>query len=223
MKYPTAWLQGNSLGEAIACELRLQIINGSIKPGEVLSENGIAADFGTSRSPVREALKTLSSEGLISLKRMGAEVIGLQLKDIDELYDVRYLIESFAWKRMAQNDPSALIALLHRIVDKMELAAKHHDAVEFAFQDLSFHELMITEAKHSRIWHLWSSIRQIVMTVLLITTEKIFSQGEEKIILVINKHRKLLEGLESRDPAVISVRIEEYFADSHQTIHLSIQ
>ncbi|MNC80425.1 hypothetical protein D3C75_1332060 [compost metagenome] len=61
------------------------------------------------------------------------------------------------------------------------------------------------------------------MTVLLITTKKIFSQGEEKIILVINKHRKLLEGLESRDPAVISVRIEEYFADSHQTIHLSIQ
>ncbi|MNP25374.1 putative HTH-type transcriptional regulator YdfH [compost metagenome] len=222
MKYPTVWLQGSSLGEAIACELRLQIINGTIKPGKILSENGIAAEFGTSRSPVREALKTLSNEGLISLKRMGVEVIGLQLKDIDELYDVRYLIESYAWRHMAQKDPSNIIAQLHQIVDKMELAAKHHDIIEFVFQDLSFHELIIAESKHSRIWHLWSSIRQIVMTVLLITTKKIFSQGENKVHLVIDKHRTLLQGLESRDPAVISARIEEYFADSHQTIHLSI-
>ncbi|MBA9085914.1 GntR family transcriptional regulator of gluconate operon [Fontibacillus solani] len=222
MKYPTTWLQGSSLGEAIACELRLQIIDGSIKPGEVLSENSIAAKFGTSRSPVREALKTLSSEGLISLKRMGVEVIGLKLKDVDELYDVRYLIESFAWRHLAQNDPAKIISQLHQIVDKMQLAAKHHDVVEFAFQDIAFHELIIAEAKHSRIWHLWSSIRQIVMTVLLITTKKIFSQGEDKINLVINKHRTLLHGLESRDPAVISARIEEYFADSHQTIHSSI-
>ncbi|MNO77870.1 putative HTH-type transcriptional regulator YdfH [compost metagenome] len=222
MKYPTAWLQGSSLGEAIACELRLQIISGSIKSGEVLSENGIAAEFGTSRSPVREALKTLSNEGLISLKRMGVEVIGLQLKDIDELYDVRFLIESFAWKHMAQNNPLKIITQLHQIVDKMELAAKHHDVTEFAFQDLSFHELIIAEAKHSRIWHLWNSIRQIVMTVLLITTRKIFIQGEDKMILVVNKHRTLLHGLESRDPAVISAHIEEYFADSHQTIHSSI-
>ncbi|WP_019639390.1 GntR family transcriptional regulator [Paenibacillus fonticola] len=223
MKYPSSWLKGNSLGESIACELRLQIINGTIKPGEVLSENGIAADFGTSRSPVREALKTLSSEGLITLQRMGAVVVGLQLDDISELYDVRFLIESFAWKRLAQQDPTSVISQLQQIIDKMQLAAKHRDVVEFAYQDLSIHELIIKEAKHARIWHLWLSIRQIVETVLLITTEEVLSQEEEHINFVINKHRKLLQGLETRDPAVVSAHIEEYFADSHQTLHKSIQ
>ncbi|WP_110930558.1 GntR family transcriptional regulator [Paenibacillus bouchesdurhonensis] len=222
MKYPSSWLKGSSLGEAIACELRLQIINGTIKQGEILSENGIAADFGTSRSPVREALKTLSTEGLITLKRMGAVVNGLQLHDISELYDVRFLIESFAWKRLARQDTALVISQLQQIIDKMQLAAKHLDIVEFAYQDLSIHELIIKEAKHTRIWHLWLSIRQIVMTVILITTEEVLSQGEDKINFVIDKHRRLLQGLETKDPAVITARIEEYFADSHQTLHKSI-
>ncbi|WP_410770090.1 GntR family transcriptional regulator [Fontibacillus sp. BL9] len=223
MKFPASWLKGSSLGESIACELRLQIINGTIKPGEILSENRIAADFGTSRSPVREALKTLSGEALITLQRMGAVVNGLQLKEIEELYDVRYLIESFAWQRLAEKDPAPLLSSLQQIVDKMELAAKYGDVVEFAYQDLSFHELIITSANHTRILHLWTSIRQIVMTVMLITTEDVLSQGEDKINYVVDKHRKLLKGLESREPAVISTRIEEYFADSRNTLHTSMK
>lgn len=223
MKFPSAWLKGSSLGESIACELRLQIINGTIKPGEILSENRIAADFGTSRSPVREAMKTLSNEGLITLQRMGAVVNGLLVKDVEELYDVRYLIESFAWQRLAEEDPAQVIDRLQQIVDKMELAAKYQDVVEFAYQDLAFHELIITSSKHTRIVHLWTSIRQIVMTVMLITTEEVLSEGEEKISYVVGKHRKLLQGLESRDPAIISARIQEYFADSRQTLHISIK
>ncbi|MFD1176595.1 GntR family transcriptional regulator [Paenibacillus puldeungensis] len=221
MQYPSSWLKGSSLGESIAAELRLQIINGTIKPGVVLSENRIAADFGTSRSPVREALKTLSGEGLITLQRMGAVVNGLSLQDIEELYDVRYLIESFAWQRVAA-DPVELISQLEQIVDKMELAGKYHDIVEFAYQDLCFHESIITEAKHTRILHLWTSIRQIVMTVMLITTNDVLSQGEQKIKYVVNKHRKLLRGLESRNNDIILHNVEEYFADSHRTLHTSI-
>lgn len=223
MKFPSSWLKGSSLGEAIACELRLQIINGTVKPGQVLSENRIAADFGASRSPVREALKTLSGEGLITLQRMGAVVNGLEIKGIEELYDVRYLIESFAWQRLAADDPGSRNAKMQQIIDKMELAAKYHDAVEFAYQDLAFHETIITSANHTRILHLWNSIRQIVMTVMLITTEEVFSHGNEKVEYVVNKHRKLLKGLESRNPAVISARIEEYFEDSRSTLHSSMK
>lgn len=221
MQFPASWLKSGSLGESIAAELRLQMIGGTIKPGEILSENRIAADFGTSRSPVREALKTLSGEGLITLQRMGAVVRGLNLQDIEELYDVRYLIESFAWQRLAA-DPEKLLSQLDKIVDKMELAGKHRDTVEFAFQDLCFHETIITGAHHSRIDQLWTSIRQVVMTVMLITTREVLSQSEEKIEYVVGKHRKLLESFKSRDSEIIQRNIEEYFADSRSTLHKSI-
>lgn len=222
LQYPSAWLQNASLGETIACELRLRIINGTIKTGEVISENWVASEFGTSRSPVREALKALSGEGLIRLERMGAVVLGLSMDDVEELYDVRFLIESFVQQRLAQTDITELLSHLRRIVDKMELAMKHNDAVEFSYQDLSFHETMITAASHNRILHLWKSIRPIVMTVMLITTEEIFSRGEEKLHTVIEKHHKIMKGLESHSINVVEQVVQDYFADSRKTLHRSI-
>ncbi|AIQ66341.1 GntR family transcriptional regulator [Paenibacillus graminis] len=222
MHYPVTWLQGASLGESIACELRLQIINENIKPGEVLSENRIAADFGTSRSPVREALKSLSGEGLIRLERMGAVVVGLNIKDVKELYDVRYLIESFAQQRLAVNIQDALIQQLEQAIDKMKLAVKHNDYVEFAHQDFSFHEAIVTEANHTRILHLWNSIRYIVMTVILITTEKGFTLGEARMNWVADKHRTVVEALRSGDPETIHKVVQEYFADSGETLIRSL-
>lgn len=221
MKYPTSWLQGVSLGEAISSELRLQIISGAIKPGEILSENRIASDFGTSRSPVREAMKTLSNEGLIRLERMGAVVIGLSLNDVEELYDVRYLIESFVQGHVFKDPHPDLTRHLEQIIDRMELAAKHHDAIEFSFQDLVFHERIITEAKHKRILHLWRSIRPIVMTTMLITTEQIFSSSEDKIRYVIDKHVKLVQEMNSLDTQRIQAAVQHYFDDSRTTLHHS--
>jgi GntR family transcriptional regulator of gluconate operon len=218
MQYPTAWLQGASRGESIACELRLQIINEQIKPGEVLSENRIAADFGTSRSPVREALKYLSGEGLIRLERMGAVVIGLNLKDVEELYDVRYLIESFAQQKLAGGGHEAMILQLEQIIDKMKLAVKYNDFVEFANQDFIFHEAIVKEANHTRILHLWNSIRHIVMTVMLITTEKGFHEGEERMNWVAEKHRTVVESLRSGDVETIRKVVQDYFADSGRTL-----
>ncbi|MBD3919466.1 GntR family transcriptional regulator [Paenibacillus sp. PR3] len=222
MRYPTAWLQGSSLGESIACELRLQIINGTIKQGEKLSENRIAADFNTSRSPVREALKTLSNEGLIRLERMGAVVLGLSIQDLQELYDVRYLIESFAQQRLANGNHDSLLANLKQIIDKMELAIKYNDAVEFSHLDFRFHEAMVVEAQHTRIHHLWRSIRHIVLTVMLITTDVVFAEGERKLLQVIEKHRGIIQALESRDVNVIQKVVQDYFADSNITLHSSI-
>ncbi|WP_017814827.1 MULTISPECIES: GntR family transcriptional regulator [Paenibacillus] len=222
MQYPSAWMQGASRGEAIACQLRLQIINEQIKPGEIISENRVAADFGTSRSPVRDALKTLSGEGLIRLERMGAVVLGLNLEDVKELYDVRYLIESFAQQQLAQQDNAVLVTQLDRIIDKMKLAVKHGDYVDFAYQDFTFHEAIVMHAQHKRMIHLWNSIRQIVMTVILITTEKGFQTGEERMNWVADKHYMILEGLRSHDPEVIHKVVSSYFADSAQTLIRSL-
>ncbi|WP_239615040.1 GntR family transcriptional regulator [Cohnella mopanensis] len=222
LHYPSAWLQGVSRGESIACELRLHIIDGTLKAGEVISENRIAADFGTSRSPVREALKSLSNEGLIRLERMGAVVLGLSGKDVEELYDVRYLIESFAQQRQAEEGNAKLIGQLNQLIDRMQLAVKYGDIVDFSYSDFSFHEAIIIEAKHARILHLWKSIRQIVLTVMLITTEEVFSQGEAKLNSVIDKHRAIVEGLQSKDAEVIQKVVHHYFADSKLTLHSSL-
>ena len=107
--YPEKWLSKASTGEKITSELRMQIIAGVIESGTILSENKLAADFEVSRSPVRDALKVLASENMIRLERMGAVVLGLSKKEIDEIYDVRLLIESFVFERLAARDVDNLI------------------------------------------------------------------------------------------------------------------
>ena len=62
-----------------------------------------------SRSPIREALRILSNEGLIDLQRMGAVVIGLTTRDLNELYDVRLLLEHFVLERLSEVNHDSLI------------------------------------------------------------------------------------------------------------------
>ncbi|MEK0317768.1 GntR family transcriptional regulator [Cohnella sp. 56] len=220
--YPSAWLQGLSRGDAIACELRLQIVGGALRRGDVISENKIASDFGTSRSPVREALKALSAEGLLRLERMGAVVLGLSAQEVGELYDVRYLIESFAQQRLAAARPPELVPSLRHLADRMRVAAKHGDTAEFARLDFQFHDSLIAAAGHGRIAQLWGSIRQVVLVVMLLTTEQVFEGGAERLEQVIAKHETIADALASGDGTRIGQVVREYFADSRLTLDYTL-
>ncbi|MEH7225512.1 GntR family transcriptional regulator [Bacillus sp. JJ1566] len=218
MEFPSIALKGTSLGEMISSELRLKIINKSITPGTVLSENSIAEEFGTSRSPVREALKTLSNEGLIRLERMGAVVLGLSRKDIEELYDVRYIIETFVIERLSKMEHQEIIKKLNKILDEMIIAAKYNHYIEFTIQDLKFHELMIEAANHKRMLHLWNNIRDIVFTALLVATKKRFLENSNEIDPLIEKHRFLIDSIVSKDLEFIKRVVHDHFEDTRETV-----
>ncbi|MFB5678245.1 GntR family transcriptional regulator [Paenibacillus terreus] len=222
MDYPAAWLQGASLGEKIACELRLQIIRGHYAPGTVLSENQIAADFGTSRSPVREAMKVLSGEGLIRLERMGAVVIGMTPADMEELFDVRLLIEHFVVKRLVHKDTAPIAAALERLTDKMEVAFKHWDIAEFSLQDFLFHEMLVLEAGHTRILHTWNGMRQLILTVMLAATEQRFSIKSNESLVTIAKHRTLAAALLDGDVKRLADLVDDHYRDTRNAVNDSV-
>ncbi|WP_275983482.1 GntR family transcriptional regulator [Paenibacillus hamazuiensis] len=221
VQIPEKWLQGSSLGEKISFELRLRIISGATAAGTVLSENALAAEFGTSRSPIRDALKMLAGEGLIRMERMGAVVLGLTPADMEELYDVRFLFEDFALQRLAQQNDEGKIGELRRIIDRMEMAAKHDDPVQFAYHDLEFHETIIIGARHTRILYMWNNIRNVVLTALLVATESRFSRKEE-IQPLIDRHKLLVDALVTGDTATIRKIVQEHFNDTKRTVDESL-
>lgn len=223
LKFPSMWIKNASLGDRIANELRLRILENEMKPGEVISENQIAGQYGTSRSPVRDALKALSLDGLIRLERMGAVVLGMSLKDIQELYDVREMIENFAQQRVSKKNVSVLVQKLQQNIDKMELAAKYNDHSEFAYYDMLFHETIIRHAEHKRILNLWTSTKPLIMAVILVTTEQVFSYGNDHVEWVINKHRTIVQAMQSKDCAVIEKSVNQYFDDSKHTLSESFR
>ncbi|MDS9472473.1 GntR family transcriptional regulator [Sporosarcina pasteurii] len=218
MKFPANWLTSDSLGELISSELRFQIINGEIEDGAVLSENMISKSFETSRSPVREAFKTLELEGLVTPGRMGITVQGLNEEDIKEIYDVRFLLEGFSIRKIFEGFDSEEASEFYKIVDLMKLHADHNDFMEFAFQDLLFHETLIMRANHKRVSYFWRNIRNIILCLLVVATEKRFKEVKEELDNLIFRHRILIDALVEKDQNKIEKWLEDHLLDTNATV-----
>jgi GntR family transcriptional regulator, gluconate operon transcriptional repressor len=197
--YPEKWLSKASTGDRVACELRMRIISGMIKRGTVLSENKLAADFAVSRSPIREALRTLSAENIIRLERMGAVVIGLTEKEIEEIYDVRLLIESFVFERLVKMDTDALVMELSKILEMMKVAVKYRDADEFSYQDVLFHETIIRSIGHSYVLMIWNNLKPVMESFILLSMRVRFQEKYEDFARIIKNHELYVEAIKTKD------------------------
>ncbi|MFS0880867.1 GntR family transcriptional regulator [Metabacillus niabensis] len=211
--YPSKWLAKASAGDRVAYELRMRIISGLIESGTVLSENKLAADFAVSRSPIRDALKILASENIIRLERMGAVVIGLTEKEIEEIYDVRLLIETFVFERLVKIDTTELVIELSKILEMMKVAIKYHDADEFSYQDVLFHETIIRSVNHSYILMIWDNLKPVMESFILISMRTRFKEKYEDFTRIINNHELYLEAIKTRNRDLMIKSLHENFDD----------
>ncbi|MFS0634983.1 GntR family transcriptional regulator [Mesobacillus foraminis] len=211
--YPEKWLLKASAGDRVTCELRMRIISGIIESGTILSENKLAADFTVSRSPVREALKVLASENIIRLERMGAVVIGLTEKEIEEIYDVRLLIETFVFERLVRMDVSELVRELSKILEMMKVATRYEDADEFSFQDVLFHETIIRAINHSHILMIWNNLKPVMESLILLSMRARFREKYEDFDRIIKNHELYIEAIKAKDRDLMIESLHQNFDD----------
>ncbi|MGY5484403.1 GntR family transcriptional regulator [Paenibacillus sp. ALE2] len=211
--YPSKWLLKASAGDRVTSELRMRIISGAIESGTILSENKLAADFAVSRSPIREALKILASENIIRLERMGAVVIGLSEKEIEEIYDVRLLIESFVFERLIKMDTHDLAKELSKILEMMKVAVKYSDADEFSYQDVLFHETIIRAVNHSYILMIWNNLKPVMESLILLSMRMRFKEKYEDFTRIVSNHELYIEAIQAKDRELMIKSLHENFDD----------
>jgi GntR family transcriptional regulator, gluconate operon transcriptional repressor len=211
--YPSKWLSKASAGDRVTCELRMRIISGLIESGAIISENKLAADFAVSRSPVREALKVLASENIIRLERMGAVVIGLTEKEIEEIYDVRLLIETFVFERLVKMDVTELVKELSKILEMMKVAIKYQDADEFSYQDLLFHETIIRSINHSYMLMIWNNLRPVMESLILLSMRARFQEKYEDFERIIKNHELYIEAIQTKERTLMVQSLHQNFDD----------
>ncbi|MDQ0272704.1 GntR family transcriptional regulator [Cytobacillus purgationiresistens] len=211
--YPAKWLSKASAGDRVISELRMQIISGKIESGTIISENKIASDFAVSRSPVREALKILASENMIQPKRMGAVVIGLTEKKIEEIYDVRILIETFVYERLVRTDVDELVKELSKILEIMKVTIKYRDADEFSNQDLLFHETIIGAIDHSYILMIWNNLKPVMESLILLSMRERFQENYDDFTRIVKNHELYIEAIKTKDRALMIQSLHQNFDD----------
>lgn len=211
--FPKDRILNPSMSQQVLADLRMRIISNGISKGTMLSENKLSEEYGVSRSPIRAALRDLEKEDLLQLKRMGAEVIGISKKGIDEIYDVRLLIESFVVKRLLGTDNSSLLRELQKILEMMKIAVKYHDADEFSFKDVAFHEAIILSIQHRYIEIVWNNVKPIVECLVLLDMRKRMEHDYNDFERIIDNHDLYIKAIAQKDEALIETVFYKNFND----------
>jgi DNA-binding GntR family transcriptional regulator len=197
--------------EGVARILRTEIFSGQLKPGESLPERLIAEQLGVSRTPVREALFTLQSEGLVELTpNRGASVRTVTAHDIVQIYSLRGVLESYAAREAATTRTRQDLDALEDAHAKLErITASGGTAPEQALADLAFHTL-ISEATGSRLLH------TIMGQVLAFTVSyrSNYSYPAARTAAAIAEHRAILDALRDGDADGAERLMREHVASS---------
>ncbi|MCG7206589.1 GntR family transcriptional regulator [Streptomyces arenae] len=136
----------------VIAEMRRRIIKGEIEPGAPLSELALADEFGVSRTPVREALKQLQTEGLVEIRpRVGTFVTTPSRREITELFEMKELLEGAAARLLAQRGRVAEIDALERNLREADEAVEADDRERYAALVLEFHDLLIAGSDNSKL------------------------------------------------------------------------
>ena len=144
----------------IANELRKAILAGRYKSGERLVEERVAADFGVSRNPVREAIRALASEGLVDVTaRHGAMVPALTPAHARELIEVRAAIEGITARLAAQRHEPEIIARLQAILKRGMQAAKRRQVALLSALNAEFHDALAEAGSNRVLADLMRSLR----------------------------------------------------------------
>jgi DNA-binding GntR family transcriptional regulator len=128
--------------ETIHKTLRARICLGDLKPGDVLSENGLAAEFGVSRTPIRQVLQRLELDGLVATKDgLGTIVTTLDIVAVKEIYDLRIKLTELIGELCPKAYPSpADIAYMEQLVEQCHTLNGQHEVRELARINVEFHE-----------------------------------------------------------------------------------
>lgn len=150
-----------NLREEITETLRAAVISGELRPGVVYSAPRLAGQFGVSATPVREAMLDLANEGLVDIVRnKGFRVTELSEEDLDELSELRALIEVPTVRRIAAAGvPRDVLDELRTLATEIEAAAARGDLIAHVTADLEFHLLLLAQAGNRRLVETVRSLR----------------------------------------------------------------
>jgi DNA-binding GntR family transcriptional regulator len=176
-------------------ELRQAIIAMRLAPGEALNEKAIAARFGVSRTPVREAMLSLKDDGLVEIfPQSGTFVARIPLELIPEAVLIRKALECMAAEEAAKRRDEAALTRLRATIRDQQHAAKAGDQHRFHEADEAFHALISEAAGYPGIWRMAQSVKAQVDRCRRLTLPV-----PGRMAKVIAEHQRIIEAIAAGD------------------------
>ena len=207
-------IQRRPLHNELADRLRHMIVEGELAPGEKLSEKELCGQFGVSRTPLREAMKVLATEGLVLLTpNRGCTVAKLTLADLDEAFPIMGALEALSGELACQHITDGEIArvrdLHERMVKKYEAGALR----DYFKLNEQIHQLILDAARNPTLAQMQLSLSGRVRRARYMANMSPARWAE-----AVAEHEKILEALAARDGKRLAVLLKEHLANKLQTV-----
>lgn len=200
-----ASLAPRALYQTVAERLRQQIFDRELEPGSWIDEQKLAVAYGISRTPLREALKVLAVEGLVTMKvRRGAYVTEMSPHDVSQIYHLLGLLESDAAAEVAAHASDDDIAVLRSMHDRLERQVRQRDT--FFATNEQFHMTLLEVAGNRWRTQIVIDLRKVMK---LNRHHSLFRRG--RLTESLAEHRKVMEALEAHDAEAARRLMQAHF------------
>ncbi len=193
------------LPDKIANFVREAIIVGKLKPGEKVSEAKLAEELHISRTPIREAIRMLESEGFVSIiPRRGTIVSEFSLEDLYEYFQIKACLEAFAAASVVDLLSDRDLSKLKRLNEEEMSVIKAGDFSHYLRIHEDFHQTFLTRTGNRKLALLMQQLGFHIRRL-----EKIFNDHPEIFITCSETHGNLISAFESRDPKRVREIVEQ--------------
>lgn len=197
-------LASTALYEQVADRLRQRILARELEPGSWIDELKLCGELGISRTPLREALKVLAAEGLVTMKlRRGAYVTEVSARDLSEVFHLLALLESDAGRVVARDATPAQLAELQALHDELEASVADRD--RFFAANERFHMRLLEIADNRWRIQLVHDLRKVMK---LNRHNSLFKQG--RLEASLKEHRQIMAALKARNGEKVQALMQQH-------------
>jgi DNA-binding GntR family transcriptional regulator len=201
----------DSAAGRVANGLRQRVVSGDLEPGTTLSQAAIAAEYGVSRIPVRDALQLLATDGLVDLQGTSAVVTPLSIEDLQELYDLREAVEPLATRLGAARVGRAEIARMTRLFEVMEQDTT--TPAEWIEANAAFHSVVYSLAGRPRTISLVDHLRRLTDRYVYFHLDVV-----GQVAHLQDEHRQILAAVQEHDVRLAAELTRVHLVSSHDVV-----
>lgn len=183
------------LRDIVFHKLREAILQGQLKPGERLMELQLASKLGVSRTPIREAIRMLENEGLaIMVPRKGAQVAGMTEKDMEDVMEIREVLDELAAQTACDKITTRQLAELANTMKNFEAAICQGDLNMIAEYDVQFHDIIYEATDNAKLVAVLNNLREQIYRYRIE-----YLKDENNYPALIHEHQEIFSALKERD------------------------
>jgi len=207
-------IRRRSLHDELTERLRDLITSGHLGPGEKVPEKQLCELFGVSRTPLREALKVLASEGTVTLRpNRGAVVTALTLKELEEAFPVMGALEALSGEIACRQITDQEIAVIRSLHERMVAHWQRSEMQPYFRLNQSIHEAILEATRNETLKATYRALSGRLMRARYIA-----NMSPERWAQAVAEHEAILAALEARDGTRLSEILKAHLANKLETV-----